>query len=233
MTLFVAPIVEGETEERCIKIILSRIWRDLLSAAELEPLAVLEPIPASRSALIKDGHLELTIMVERAVRVLRARQRQTDVDRGFVLLLIDADEDCPRRLGPQLLARAKTARTDADIACILAKRELENWFKAAATSLAGVCGLPDDLSVPQNPEDGSGDTWLTHQKQRKERSAKYTKPADAVELAQRMDLQQCRRNSPSFDKLCREFESRMPQPPADPKPTEETPPPTAEEGTSS
>ena len=42
MTLFVAPIVEGETEERCIKILLSRIWGDLLQSAEVEPLAVLD-----------------------------------------------------------------------------------------------------------------------------------------------------------------------------------------------
>jgi hypothetical protein len=90
---------------------------------------------------------------------------------------------------------------------------LENWFKAAATSLAGVSGLPDDVTVPANPEDGAGDTWLTRQMQRKDRLRKYAKPADAVELANRMDLQQCRDNSPSFDRLCRKLEARLPPPP--------------------
>jgi hypothetical protein len=212
MTLFVAPIVEGETEERCIKAILSGIWRDLLHATDREPLAVLEPVPAHRSSLVKHNHPELDEMVERAFRVLRSRLRHSAADRGFVLLLIDADEDCPSTLGPQLLARARAVRTDADIACVLAKRELENWFKAAAASLADVCGLPDDLTVPKNPEDGSGDTWLTRQMQRKDRRRKYTKPADAVEMVQRMNLQECRDNAPSFDKLCRELEARMPQP---------------------
>lgn len=210
MTLFVAPIVEGTTEERCIKTILSRLWQELLRAAEREPLAVLEPIPANRSSLVKDGHPELAQMVERAVRVLRSRMRHSTVNRGLVLLLIDAEEDCPASLGPKLLARARSARSDADISCVLARRELENWFKAAAASLAGVSGLPDDLSVPANPEEGSGDTWLTRQMQRKNRQRKYTKPADAVELARRMDLQQCRDNAPSFDKLCRELEARLP-----------------------
>jgi hypothetical protein len=222
MTLFVAPIVEGETEERCIKIILSRLWQNLLHAADRGTLAVLEPLPANRSSLVKDGHPELGQMVERAVRVLRSRLRHSSADRGLVLLLIDADEDCPATLGPQLLARARAARSDADIACVLARRELENWFKAAATSLAGVSGLPDDLSVPTNPEDSSGGTWLTRQKQRKDRRRKYTKPADAVELAKRMDLQQCRNNSPSFDKLCRELTLRLQ--PSETPPSAETDP---------
>jgi len=225
MTLFVAPIVEGETEEHCVKAILSRIWRNLLHAADLEPLAVLEPIPAHRLSLVKEGHPELGQLVERAFRTLRLRLRHSNEDRGFVLLLIDADEACPKTLGPQLLARARAARGDADIACVLARRELENWFKAAARSLAGVCSLPDDLTVPENPEDGSGDTWLTRQMQRRDRKRKYTKPADAVELAQRMDYQECRDNAPSFDKLCRELEARLPQLPDEPGPTDEAAPP--------
>ncbi len=211
MTLFVAPVVEGETEERCIKIILSRLWQHLQQAADREPLAVLEPLPANRSSLVKDGHPCLEQMVERAFRAVRSRLRQAD--RGFLLVLIDAEEDCPATIGPNLLARARAARSDADIACVLARRELENWFKAAAASLAGVNGLPNDLTVPANPENGSGGTWLTRQMQRKDGRRKYTKPADAIELARRMDLQQCRANSPSFDKLCRELEARLPQSP--------------------
>ncbi len=69
-------------------------------------------------------------------------------------------------------------------------------------------GLPNDLSVPANPEEGSGDAWLTKQMQRHDRRRKYTKPADAVELARRMDLQQCRDHSPSFHKLCCDLEAR-------------------------
>jgi hypothetical protein len=219
MTLFVAPIVEGQTEERCIKALLSGIWRNLITDAALEPLAVLEPIPAHRASLVKDGHPELGKMVERAVRVLRARLRHAAGDRGFILLLLDSEEDCPATLGPQLLARAETARTDADIACVLAKRALENWFKAAASSLAGVIGLPSDLAVPLNPEEGGGAAWLTRQIQLKDRKRKYTKPTDALELARRMDYRLCRTNSPSFDKLCRELEARRPQqPPGNPLP---------------
>jgi hypothetical protein len=209
MTLFVAPIVEGKTEELCIKIILSRLWRELLVAAEREELCVLEPNPAKRASLIKNNHPEIAQKVEQSFRELKSRIRRPDVDRGFILLLIDADEDCPAALAPNLLERARTARSDADIACVLAKRELENWFKASAASLAGIGGLPHDLAIPANPEEGDGGAWLTRQMQRQDRRRKYTKPADAVELARRMDLQQCRDHSPSFDKLCRDLEARV------------------------
>jgi hypothetical protein len=225
MTLHVVPIVEGETEERCIKIILSRVWRELLAAADREELCVLEPNPTKRFALVKSNHPEMSAKVEQSVRRLSSRLRQPGVDRGFLLLLIDAEEDCPATLAPQLLQRARAIRRDADIACVLAKRELENWFKAAAASLAGVSGLPDDLSVPPDPEAGSGDAWLTRQMQRQSRRRKYTKPGDAVELARRMDLRQCRSNSPSFDKLCRELESRLSQVPGGKGGADEAAPP--------
>jgi Domain of unknown function (DUF4276) len=208
MTLIIAPIVEGATEEHCIKIVLSRVWRELLVAAEREELWVLEPNPTNRASLVKKGHPEMAQKVEQSFRRLKAAIRRPGVDRGFVLLLLDADEDCPASLAPRLLERARATRRDADIAFVLAKREFENWFKAAASSLAGVCGLPSDLSVPANPEEGSGDAWLTRQMQRQNRRRKYTKPTDAVELAKRMDLQQCRDHSPSFDKLCRDLEAR-------------------------
>lgn len=144
MTLYVAPIVEGKTEEHCVKMLLSRIWRDLLKAADREPLAVLEPIPAKRASLLKATHPELGDKVEESFRKIRSRKRQPG-DRGFTLILIDADEDCPKSLAEQLQARAHAARSDADIACVIAKRELENWFKASASSLAGVSGLPANL----------------------------------------------------------------------------------------
>jgi Domain of unknown function (DUF4276) len=177
--------------------------------ADHEPLAVLEPIPAKRASLIKATHPELDGVIEESFRKVRARLRQPG-DRGFILLLLDADEDCPKSLAEKLLGRARVVRSDADIACVLAKRELENWFKAAAASLAGVGGLPVDLQTPSDPESGSGDAWLTRQMQTKTRSRKYTKPADAVVLVQKMDLQECRTNSRSFQKLCKEFESRLP-----------------------
>lgn len=44
----------------------------------------------------------------------------------MLLLLLDAESDCPAELAPRLLTAVRQTRSDADIACVLAKRELEN-----------------------------------------------------------------------------------------------------------
>ena len=207
MTLYIAPIVEGHTEAKCAELLLQRIWTGLLRGPER--MQVLRPYRGNRDALVHPNRADLADKIKEAYADLSRRLRHDSSGRGLLLLLLDAEEDCPATLAPRLLARAKAARSDADIACVLANRELENWFKAAAASLAGLCGLPNDLSVPANPEKGSGDSWLTRQIQKQNRHRKYTKPTDAVELAKRMDIPQCRDHSPSFDKLCRELEARV------------------------
>lgn len=217
MTIYVVPIVEGETEERCLKILLSRLWKVIQPVGDTSVLAVLEPLPTKRSSLVKIGDSELPKRIGLAANSLRDALWQPAIDTGFVLLMADAEEDCPATLGPLLLKRAKEARADLDIACVLPKRELENWFKAAAASLGGVCGLPPELAAAGDAEHGSGGEWLTSQKRRLGRNMKYKKPDDAVELAKAMDLAQCRANSPSFAKLCRELEARLPPPPVAPE----------------
>ena len=211
MTLHIAPIVEGHTEAGCVERLLQRIWTELLSGPER--MQVLPTSRGNRDGLVHPSRDDLAEKVEEAHASLSRRLRRDVSGRGMLLLLLDAESDCPAELAPRLLAAARQARCDADIACVLAKRQLENWFKAAAASLVGVSGLPSDLAVPANAEEGSGDAWLTKQMQKRDRRRKYTKPADAVELARRMDLQQCRDHSPSFDKLCRELAARAPQPP--------------------
>jgi hypothetical protein len=73
-------------------------------------------------------------------------------DRGGILVLVDADDHCPAELGPQLLARACKARPDRRTAVVLAKREFEAWYLAAALSLAGLHGFPDPFQTPDDPE---------------------------------------------------------------------------------
>ena len=70
---------------------------------------------------------------------------------GGVLVLLDADDDCPAALGPALLERARAARSDVPISVVLANREFEAWFIAAAESLAGTHGFPADLTPPLTP----------------------------------------------------------------------------------
>jgi len=211
MTLYVVPIVEGQTEASCIERLLQRVWTELLGSTER--LQVLKPSRGKRDPLIRPTGTDLGDKIEEAHVRLSQRVRLDPSGRGFVLLLLDAERDCPAQLAPRLLATARIARSDADIACVLAKHMLENWIVAGASTLAGVNGLPTQIRVPENPEDRRGSFWLDKQLRSCNRTRKYAKTVDAAAFVQAMNLQECRTNSPSFDKLCRDLQARQLQPP--------------------
>lgn len=216
MTLYLSPLVEGETEEACVPQLLERIWGDLLHGWDKEPLVVLPPEIVARSSILKATHPLLAEVLERHVRFVRRRCQSPDRDRTCVLLLLDAEEDCPKELNELLLKRIRLLRSDLDVAVVLAKRQLENWFKAAASSLAGHCHLPSDLTTPADPEHGSGDTWLATQMQKVGSNNRYEKRFHAPILVREMNLCDALANSRSFRKLHHELQKRLPPSPEPP-----------------
>ncbi|MGH2705900.1 MAG: DUF4276 family protein [Actinomycetota bacterium] len=121
---------------------------------------------------------------------------------GGILILLDADDDCPATLGPGLETRALAARGDRKIAVVVAKREFEAWFLAGASSLRGQRGFPGDLQAPTNPEEIRGaKEWLAARMS----GASYSPTVDQPALAAILDLEATRASAPSFDKWCREI----------------------------
>lgn len=124
-------------------------------------------------------------------------------------MLLDAEEDCPARRGPELLKRARQFRPDVPLAVVMAKRKFEAWFVAAAPSLSGVENLPPSLQPAPDPESLSDPKqWLAEQM-----GQKYIEPRHQPIFAARMDLHLARR-APSFAKLCRDLARLLPAPPA-------------------
>jgi hypothetical protein len=206
MTLYIVPIIEGQTEAGCVERLLHRLWNELVVASER--LQVLPPSRSSRDGLVHPDGVNLGTKIEEAFAKVTQYLHRDSSGRGLLLLLLDAEGDCPRELAPALLQRCQRARSDADISCVVAKRMLENWFVSAAGSLAGKNGLPTDLQMPDQPEERSGARWLAEQIRSVDRQRTYKKTVDAKLYVGVMDLRLCRENSPSFDKLCRELERR-------------------------
>ena len=132
MTLYVVPIVEGQTEVGCVERLLQRVWMELLAAPMR--LQVLAPSRGKRDALISPTGTYLAEKIEEGYVKLSQRLRRDSAGRGLLLLLLDAEGDCPAELAPRLLKTARLARTDADIACVLAKRMFENWIVAGVST---------------------------------------------------------------------------------------------------
>jgi hypothetical protein len=189
MVLNLGCIVEGHGDVEAVPELLRRIWR------ELDPgfyLKVQRPWRMGRYKLVKVGELETAI--ERMVRQL-PRPRA-------ILILIDAETDCPGKLGPELLARAKAARPDIRTGLVLAKREFEAWFLAAIESLRGQCGIADDAEEVSDPEavsDAKG--FIRHNM---ERGRGYSETLDQPALTASFNMHTARQRSDSFDKCWRE-----------------------------
>jgi len=184
-----ACIVEGHADADALPVLLRRIAARIAPAAGVDFLvAAREP----RHRVVRPGELE---------RVVELAARRAPG--AALLVLLDADDDCPAVLGPKLLARACAARGDRPIAVVLACREFESWFLAAAASLCGVRGLRAQVEAPAQFEQIRGaKEWLTRHM---EPGRAYSETADQAALAARLDLDAARR-SPSFDKLWREVE---------------------------
>ena len=86
--------------------------------------------------------------MERAVALAAGRAGP----HGGILVLLDADDDCPAELASDLLRFAEHSRRDRSIRVVLAKAEYESWFLAAANSLAGHRGMDEAASPPPDSE---------------------------------------------------------------------------------
>jgi hypothetical protein len=84
--------------------------------------------------------------------------------------------------------------------------EYETWFVAAAESLGQYLELSSDEAIPDDPEGARfGKGWIEH----RFKGPKYSPTLDQPAMTARMDLEQCRRRSASFDKLCRDLAQRL------------------------
>lgn len=135
--LRIAPLVEGHGEVKALPILLRRIVFDIDPTVSLN---YVEPFRHSAGRLIKPEGLERALS---AVAIKHPNHA--------ILVLIDSEDDCPATFGPSLLNRARTARPDILTSTILAYREYETWFLSAAESLAGLRGLPGNLTPPPDP----------------------------------------------------------------------------------
>ncbi|MCI0694609.1 DUF4276 family protein [candidate division KSB1 bacterium] len=184
------PIVEGHSEVEAVPILLRRL---LFERGRYE-VKIARPLRVGRYKVVRSGELE------RAIDLARHRPEGC----AAILLLLDADDDCPKELAPILLARAQNASAGLPIVVVLAKAEIEAWFLGSLESLRGARGLADTAVSPERPEeirDAKG--YLTRQMTAKRT---YVEVDDQPAFAEKFDLQLARQRCPSFDKFVRDVE---------------------------
>lgn len=189
----IASIVEGHGEVAAVPVLLRRMH-------ELHPRArTVQPLPPIR--VHRDRFLNKEEEFRRQLLLAAAKCG----DEGWILILLDADDDCPATKATEVLERAAQHVSHRRLSVVFAKREFEAWFIAAARSLDGHRGFkcPDaPLGDPDAPRDAKG--WMAANM-----GGTYSEVIDQPAFAARFDLQQARDNSRSFRKLCKEWEAEV------------------------
>ena len=187
----VVPIVEGDGEVQAVPVLLRRLsqWLSPHSVVSLG-----RPIRVHRDRFLKK-EAEFRRMLLLAAAKVGAK--------GWVLVLLDADDDCPVELAMATATRARTVLPHCDVSVVCANREFEAWFLASAESLSGKRGLfVADGDTPRDPDSIRGaKEWLS----RRIADGRYRETTDQPAFAAVMDLELARRRSRSFRKMCTDW----------------------------
>ena len=190
----IASIVEGDGEVAALPVLLRRMGEWLSPGIGID---LSQPIRVRRDRFLnRDEEFRRYLLLAAA----------KCGDNGWILVLLDADDECPATLGEQVLEKARLLVPHRRISVVLANREYEAWFLAAADSLHGKRGFTFDNPQhfdPERPRDAKG--WLGNRMI----TGTYRETTDQPAFSAIMNLQQAQENSRSFRKLCSEWSKQM------------------------
>lgn len=192
----IVTIVEGDGEVAALPVLLRRLGEWQTPDRHVE---ILPPIRVRRDRFLnKEEELRRYILLAAA----------KCGEGGWILVLFDADDDCPAELATRILASARAIAPHRRISVVLAKREYEAWFIAAAESLRGYRGFTLGLvATPEAECPRNAKGWMGEHMD----AGVYRETTDQPAFSARMDLQQAFERSRSFRKLCKEWRRQMGQ----------------------
>ena len=184
----IQPIVEGHGDVAAAPVLLRR----LIAEAQAWETVIGRPIRRKRSQLIRQPE------VDKAVRLARLQPNC----RG-ILVMFDADTDCPAELGTAVRQWAVAAAADMPCEVVLPQREYEAWFLAAIESLRDHRGIrPDAVSHPE-PEAPRG--AKEQLEARMHPGGSYFETTDQPAFSKMFSMAAAHRRCRSFRKLTSSF----------------------------
>ena len=121
MAGLIVPIVEGKGE---VKAAAGLIRRVLFERIEEYGISVGQPLRLPRGRVLQD-----------LARYLEYAKLRPDC--SGIMVLVDADDDCPLELAISMAEQAVTRGVGVPVAISVAKTEYESWFIASIESIRG------------------------------------------------------------------------------------------------
>jgi hypothetical protein len=190
----ISSIVEDHGKVLSVPILLRRFseWRPATRRPE-----ILMPIRVQRKRFLQREH-----EFQRHLQLAASKCGQD----GWILILLDADEDCPVECGGQILSKARQIIPRRALSVVLAHRAFEAWFIASAASLHGHRSFVFDQPVTTDAESlPDARHWVKSQMG----SDHYGETTDHPAFTQLMDLKHVHDGSRSFRKLCSEWDKTV------------------------
>lgn len=189
----IVPIVEGHGDVEALPILIRRMANQI----GLRTPEIAKPIRIPKNSLMKSEELG------RSLKLAYLKMRQP----GGIIILVDADDDCPKDLGPRLLKKAQELQGNIPISVVVATKEFEAWFLASIVSLRGIRGIHSNAEPPDNPENIRGaKEYLTNLMRG---DLRYSPRVDQPVLTENFDIPISLRKCPSLDKFRRELEKLL------------------------
>ena len=188
-----APIVEGDGEQQALLPLIHNVIAS--SRIDIWP-KIMPPYKIPRGTMIN--------RTEEFKRRTAVAARDGGPN-ARMLVLLDADEDCPVDIGPTLLQHVAARLPDRIISVNVADWEYESWFIASAESIAYRLGIDTNIDVPPNIEEfgAKAKGWL---EQHLLVGGKYRETVHQASFSSLMDVPLARHRSQSFDRFCSEVE---------------------------
>ena len=196
MALTIVPVVEGPGDVAALPELLGRILRERFNRPDVI-------VAQGKSGVVTtNGRQKLESKLE---NFLRHAQNKPECD--AILVLLDADDDCPVELAQRLLQRCEQIGLNRPVQIVCAHRSYESWFLASLDTIKGQRGISDTAVLSQAAEDVSNPKqWLTDQMPT---GQAYKETIHQASLSQSIDIGMARHNSRSFRRLCHALEQLL------------------------
>ena len=189
----IVPIVEGPGDVAAFPPLLVKILQQVNCRSDVIVAHGKGSVVNAQNKQKLEKHLE---------KFLRHAQNKPDC--GAIIVLVDADDDCPVIRFEQMTHRCCQAGLQVPVQVVYAHRMYESWFLASIETIRGRHGISEEASLEVAVETvGSPKKWLSD---RMPHGSTYKETTHQVSLSKEIDLDMACEKSRSFRRLCHALE---------------------------